>query len=186
MSRLHFSLWILKAWTAFIYLLCPRLFLPRRAHFLAGHWYLNSVLIIGRETRGLCAVMRFPHIVGFQQCQLFDTFSGHSAMNEIQMKPIAYLGRRVSIKWRTRAREAESFWEIWPLWSAGLERPHVIMEKSLCPRIMQLSIGARTGLYDGEEMQKFQGKNCLFRPIGEYAMCAEMANIIIYQLSPGS
>lgn len=34
--------------------------------------------------------MRFPHIVGFQQCQLFDTFSGHSAMNEIQMKPIAY------------------------------------------------------------------------------------------------
>lgn len=35
-------------------------------------------------------MMRFPHIAGFRQCQLFDTFSGPSAMNEIQMKAIAY------------------------------------------------------------------------------------------------
>lgn len=28
-------------------------------------------------------MMRFPHIVGFQQCQLFDTCSGHSEMNEV-------------------------------------------------------------------------------------------------------
>ena len=42
-------------------------------------------------------MMRFPHIAGFQQCQLFDTFSGHSAMNEIQMKPIAYWNNKVSI-----------------------------------------------------------------------------------------
>lgn len=42
------------------------------------------------------ALMRFPHIVGFQQCRLFDTFSGHFAMTEIQMKPMP-IGVKVSV-----------------------------------------------------------------------------------------
>lgn len=34
--------------------------------------------------------MRFPHLAGFQQCQLFDTFFRNSTMNEIQTKAISY------------------------------------------------------------------------------------------------
>ena len=57
--------------------------------------------------------MSSPHIAGFQQCQLFDILSSHSAMNEIQTKPIAYwnkvsiIGGACSVK-KKKGREEES------------------------------------------------------------------------------
>ena len=76
-------------------------------------------------------MMRFPHIGGFQQCQLFDTFSSHSAMNEIQMKPIAYWnkvsiigGRSVKKRRKKKAASGEFRGDLTSPEAGGLEAEH--------------------------------------------------------------
>lgn len=59
--------------------------------------------------------MRFPHLAGFQQCQLFDTFFSNSAMNEIRTKVISYRNTAAAIGGGGGGGEkaaAGEFWEI--------------------------------------------------------------------------
>lgn len=69
-------------------------------------------------------MMRFPHIVGFQQCQLFDTFPGHSEMNEIQMKPIACWYKVSIIAGAAQKAETGEFGRFDLSRSRGLEAKH--------------------------------------------------------------
>lgn len=90
--RLRFFHWIIKAWTAsYIFNVRGPFFCREVRSFLAGHWYFNSVLIIGQEKLKGPGDDEVSHLAGFQQCQLFDTFLGNSTMNEIQTKPISLL-----------------------------------------------------------------------------------------------